>query len=315
MDSSTGERDQLLLIVASTLAAIRVRAARLLANAEEAVSIPPEPDEVVFATRATVRSGGDDVSSLCAAGAPPSSVDDTCTTLAACPVLKLELPALHEAAQSTLEQCAAHLRAGPGWRPLLVADRIDAAVREVCRAAALRNSPLCDEPSAELVSLAFAAIQLLANGEASTDDNGYATMVACRQIVEACARHPPTALVAFELSIDAAGSIVGALERSLMEGHTLMLDDACARAQLASAHIFDALEGVAALLRAGGERSLAELPPTRQLLHLEQRIRDSEPPFAQAYPLVAGSITQCAWVAIGGADDERMASRACTESG
>lgn len=301
----TAERDQLLLIVASSLAAIRLRAAGRPTTADEAGLLPTKADDVQFVTRATGSRGGDDGSSL-RAGVQASG-DYAYASLAAS-ASRLELPALHALGQTALEQCAASLRAGHGWRPLLIADRVDAAVREVCRTAALRDSPLRDEPSAELVSLILAAVRFLTSGSAPIDDNGYATMIACRHIVEACARHPPTALVAFELSIEAAGSVVGALERNLAEGHMLVLDDASARAQLASAHIFDALEGVAALLRAGG-RSLAELPPTRQLLQLEQRIRDSEPPFAQAFPLVAGSVTQCAWVAIGGAGDERLVSR------
>ena len=52
---------------------------------------------------------------------------------------------------------------------------------------------------------------------------------------------------------------------------------------------------------------MAHLEFERPLVELEQRIRDSEPPFAQAYPLVAGSITQCAWVAIAGAGGDDRA--------
>mmetsp|Transcript_11475 Transcript_11475/g.26882 ORF Transcript_11475/g.26882 Transcript_11475/m.26882 type:complete len:84 (+) Transcript_11475:745-996(+) len=81
-----------------------------------------------------------------------------------------------------------------------------------------------------------------------------------------------------------------------MLGRVPALDDAHARALLASAHIFEALESVTVMLTVQG-RSLADLPSTRKLLALEQRVRDSDLNLRNHFPLVTSSITQCAWSA------------------
>jgi hypothetical protein len=210
----------------------------------------------------------------------------------------VELPALREPSESPLEYCVGRLRTGPDW-PVRVAERIDAAVREAARKAE------CEHSSERLISVMLAVVHALTDGSGERDMNGhttqqgYTSLMACQAIIEACIHHTPTALVALEACVDVAVEIVHSLERDLALGSALVLDDARARALLSSAHIFQALESVTMLLRKGGE-ALDGRPSTRKLLALEQAIRDSEFQFDVHFPLIAGSITQCAWIALDG---------------
>eukprot|EP00302_Diacronema_sp_CCMP2436_P014084 CAMPEP_0179859752 /NCGR_PEP_ID=MMETSP0982-20121206/13195_1 /TAXON_ID=483367 /ORGANISM="non described non described, Strain CCMP 2436" /LENGTH=289 /DNA_ID=CAMNT_0021746847 /DNA_START=21 /DNA_END=891 /DNA_ORIENTATION=- len=208
----------------------------------------------------------------------------------------IALPSLCEAEESALEQCLACLHGDAGEWAVPVAQHIQNAVREVSRRG-LEHSP-------ELTSIALAAVHFLAEGEAQRCDPRtqvtlpltYTERMACQAIVEACGSHNPTAHVLLDGLVEVAAALVASLVRELMLGRVPALDDAHARALLASAHIFEALESVTVMLTVQG-RSLADLPSTRKLLALEQRVRDSDLNLRNHFPLVTSSITQCAWSA------------------
>lgn len=283
------------LLLGLAIAAIRARRATAVLRdgdgllAEKAATAEPHGAGATARDLAIVATSGHQV-----------PVNDGATTPAEFSLLRL--PALCDVSESALARCTECVHAESDW-PVLVAKHIESAVREVLRKRVMH--------SVELSSIALAAIHMLVDGcvaqaycESSTcitSPHGYATRMACQAIIEACGLHVQTAIVVLDACVDAAAGIIEALAHDLSAGRALVLDDSRARAMLASAHLFEALESVTVLLRA--HCSLAGLQSTQKLLTLEQTLRDSDLNFQAHFPLIASSIKQCAWVALNNCDD------------
>ncbi|KAG8459652.1 hypothetical protein KFE25_001008 [Diacronema lutheri] len=214
-----------------------------------------------------------------------------------------QLPPLCDVEESALASCMESLRTEADW-PLHVAQRIEHAVREDGR---MRHAR-----SLQLSSLALAAVHLLTSGGSAqlycepsfglSSPRGFAARTACQAIIEAFGEHAQVAPIVLDACVEAAAVLVEALEHDFAQGRALVFDGERARARLAMAHVFEAMEGLLVALRTAGLGPLAKLEATRKLVALEQALRDSQLPIGDYCPLVAQSVTQCARVAL--ADDE-----------
>lgn len=207
--------------------------------------------------------------------------------------VKPELQAGHS---SALRKCVTALKVDGGQ---------GLGVVEQCLISALDEVSWYKEAHDELVDLASRLIRIISEPTAG----GHPSQAhACQRMLEMCASHKPSVQAILDLIADAIGDTLGALAGVPALG--ACDDDSLSRCALTSAHLFDAMEAIAS--HEGMPTPGTSVHWRKVLEDLHQRMSSQgsgHPMLSPLFALLQGSLTQCAWIAVGGVDAPDNAER------